>query len=85
MGVYIGESRWFCPICKQWDKAKNMVPAEISGVPLRDDTNKIHQNATWFGQAHLKCIEKYNESHEPKYSIREYDEKDKFLGNATPI
>lgn len=73
----MSESRWLCPICKQWDKAKNMVPAIIKNVSPK--------NATWFGKAHLKCIEKYNETHEPKYLIREYDEKGKFLGEATPI
>ena len=65
----VSESRWCCPICKQWDKAKNMVPATMKG---------------WLGKAHLKCIVKYNETHEPKYSIREYDKNGKFVGEATP-
>jgi hypothetical protein len=80
------EFRWVCPICKQWDKAKNMVSATIEGVPCRDNkTGKILQNATWMGKAHVKCIENYNKTHEPKYSIREYDENNKFLGETTPI
>lgn len=72
----ISESRWCCPICNQWDKAKNMVPATLSG-----------QTSTWHGKAHLKCIHRYNGTHEPKYSIRVYDEKNnvKFIGKANPI
>ena len=80
------EFRWVCPICKQWDKDKNMVPATIKNVSFIDnETGKEKKNATWFGRAHVKCIEKYNKTHEPKYSIREYDEKNKYLGQATPI
>jgi hypothetical protein len=68
------KSRWCCPICKQWDNAENMVPATWS-IP----------RGSWFGKAHVKCIQKYNETHEQKYSIREYTEKGKFLGKSQPI
>ena len=43
------------------------------------------RKATWFGKAHLKCIQKYNKTHDTKYSVREYDEDGKFLGKATPV
>ena len=70
----ISESGWKCPICKQWDKAKNMVPATI----------KVSKR-TWLGKAHLQCIQKYNKTHDTKYSVRMYNEDDKFLGKATPV
>jgi hypothetical protein len=68
------KSRWVCPICRQRDNAENMVPAKI----------KI-AHTSWIGKAHIRCIQKYNETYEPKYSIREYSEEGKFLGESQPI
>ena len=65
-----------CPICKKWDKRKNLVNAkhELNDSP-------------WIGSAHSYCIRQYNKikTHLFKYSILEYDENDKFLGEVTAI
>jgi hypothetical protein len=63
-----------CPICKQLDKAKNMVRAFKSG-----------DKSSWMGSAHLRCIQAYNKHHASKYRLREYDEKGKHLGESTLI
>jgi len=40
---------------------------------------------SWLGEAHLERIRKYNQTHESKYSIREYNENGKFMGEVTPV
>ena len=64
----------WCPICKKMDRRKNMV---TTGLSL--------QKSSWIGSAHLFCIKHYNKNHLYKYSILEYDENDKFMGEVTPI
>jgi hypothetical protein len=81
----ISESRCKCPICKQWDKAKNMLPATLKNARFIDSETKKLKQGSWMGKAHLECIKKYNQTHQEKYSIREYDENGKFLGKVTPI
>lgn len=63
-----------CPICKKSNKRKNMVLAKI----------KLGKGV-WAGKAHLQCIKKHNKRCKYKFSILEYDETGKFLGEATPI
>jgi hypothetical protein len=63
-----------CPICKKIDRRKNIVPVVL-----------FLQKSSWIGSAHLFCIKQYNKNHQYKYSILEYDENDKFLGEVTPI
>jgi hypothetical protein len=63
-----------CSICKRMDIKRNMVTAGLS-----------LQSSSWIGLAHLLCIKQYNKTNKHKYSILEYDENDKFLGEVTPI
>ena len=69
-----GEVPARCSICKNMDRGKNLVTVGLS-----------LQSSSWIGSAHLFCIKQYNKSHKYKYSILEYDEKDKYLGEVTPI
>ena len=74
MGIGCGDVSAICRICSLWDKNKNMITSAITD-----------QEVTWAGSAHLSCIKKYNKIHKQKYSICEYDETGKFLGEVTPI
>ena len=74
MGIGCGDISAICRICRLGDKNKNMITSTITD-----------QEVTWTGSAHLSCIKKYNKIHKHKYSICEYDETGKFLGEVTPI
>jgi hypothetical protein len=81
----ISDSNCICPICRKSDKYRNMVTASISQKPYVNNETGEQGHYSWQGQAHLECIRKYNRTNEPKYSILEYDEKNKYVGEATPI
>jgi len=82
----IRKPKWLCPICNEWDAVDNMLPSTLESVPCENcQTGKASKKSTWLGKAHLFCIKEYNKKNKQKYSIQVYDEKEKFLGQVTPI